>query len=298
MSDKKERNKRAEQKTSKDHTILDIEPNVKEAIESWPRKFAKFIYNSEDGTICFRTPLSWLKLILTTSFYYCLLIGMVYGFYLLFVKVEYGTIDRIQGAPLAHAPPGSIWPTIMKFPDLNIRYEPRECRYCMSVSMNRVLFWEPEVYTGQNPANDTELSKHLQELEEAMKKTGSTLDYSEKMAFVTCDGKDNESKEMLDGLKFRLNTNKNMTSPGFYMRQFPYRRDEGESWKKIILDLSDTRFVSQLQNNKERIKMQCRAWASNIQQDERQSYKGRTRGGADTFVTLKIFENLAKKNPE
>ena len=92
MSYKEEHNKNAEQEiskeTSKDHTILDIGSDVKEAAKSCPTKFATFIYNSEDGTICLRTPLSWLKLILTTAksaIYYCLLVGMVYGFYFAFI---------------------------------------------------------------------------------------------------------------------------------------------------------------------------------------------------------------------
>ena len=287
MSYKEERNKRAEQEMSKDHTILNIGSDVKEAIESCPTKFTTFIYNSEDGTICLRTPLSWLKLILTTVIYYCLLAGMVYGFYLAFLAIEYSTTDPKEGvkAPLAHAPPGSIWPTILKSPDLNIRYEPLECKYCMSVSMNRVFFWEPEAYTGKNS-----------QLEQAMKKTNSIVNYSENMAFVSCDGKDNESKDLLKGLKFSLESN--MKSPGFKASQFPYGKGEEESWKKVILNLTETQFVLNPNKNKERVKMQCLVWANNIDQEERQSYKGTTRGGAETFVTHAIFDFLGGKDPK
>ena len=181
-----EDDKSAEQEIAKDHTILDIESDVEEATGAYPdpKKFMTFIYNSEDETFCLLTPLSWLKLILTTAIYYCLLVGMVSGFYFLFLSIEYSTTDPKEDAkaPFAHAPPGSIWPTILKSPDLNIRYEPLECKYCMSVSMNKVFFWEPEAYTGKNS-----------DLEEAMKKTNSTVNYTENMAFVSCDGKDKES---------------------------------------------------------------------------------------------------------
>ena len=292
MSYKEERNKSAEQEiskeTSKDHTILDIGSDVKEAAKSCPTKFATFIYNSEDGTICLRTPLSWLKLILTTAIYYCLLVGMVSGFYFLFLSIEYSTTDPKEEAkaPFAHAPPGSIWPTILKSPDLNIRYEPQECKYCMSVSMNKVFFWEPEAYTGKNS-----------DLEQAMKKTNSTVNYTENMAFVSCDGKDKESKDLLDGLKFRLKSD--MKSPGFYAGQFPYGSKDGEeSWKKVILDLTETPFVLKRDKNKERLKMKCLVWAKNVDQKEKQSYKGRTRGGAESYVTHAIFDFLSGKDPK
>ena len=80
------------------------------------------------------------------------------------------------------------------------------------------------------------------------------------LVFVSCDGKDKKSKEMLEGLKFKLKDN--MTAPGFHAKQFPFGHNE-ETWPQLILDLTNTRFVQQ-HELEQRLNLQCRAWANNI----------------------------------
>ena len=93
---------------------------------------------------------------------------------------------------------------------------------------------------------------------------------------------------MLEGLKFKLKDN--MTAPGFHAKQFPFGHNE-ETWPQLILDLTNTRFVQQ-HELEQRLNLQCRAWANNIDQESRESYKGTTRGGVDKKVSLEEFQEL------
>jgi len=151
----------------------------------------------------------------------------------------------------------SHYPGILTQPGLNIRCSNllnhgkdinRDCdTNLLSININKMFNWKPVPYT---------MEDHPETMKEGLKELEIPLPMPENFIFVTCNGREEQDKENLQGMR--------VTSlPGFPASGFPWMGNPASWQEPVTLDLSNSQ-VARSKNNTV-VFMECRAWARNIQ---------------------------------
>jgi len=210
---------------------------------------------------------SWIRILIVTAVWW----GVVFGFYclcfFLMHLVLYGSGNDAQPY---FARDFKKYPGILNQPGLNIAcLKPKEtnikegCNTAeLSISVNKIFNFKPNPYT----------KEELLDLLEGVAKEN----LNEKMIHVTCEGRKEEDKDNLKGMKIRGE------SIGIKVDKFPWTVDT-EDWPQVTFDLSSTKVVMDKMKNK-KVSVECRAWAKNINREDRHVDKMTPRGGALSVI--------------
>jgi len=218
--------------------------------------------------------LSWVRILIVTAVWW----GVVFGFYclcfFLMHLVLYGSGNDAQPY---FARDFKKYPGILNQPGLNIAcLKPKEtninegCNTAeLSISVNKILNFKP------NPFSKEELPDGL---EDKLKNLGVAKEnIIEKMIYVTCEGRKEEDKDNLEGMKIS-----GESTLGIKVDRFPWTVDT-EDWPQVSFDLSSTKVVmDKLKNTK--VSVECRAWDKNINREDRHVDKMTPRGGALSVI--------------
>jgi hypothetical protein len=207
--------------------------------------------------------LSWIRILLVTAIWWVFVAGFFCLCFLLMNQILYGSKDT-QPYFVRNF---MKYPGILDQPGLNIKCrnlmrgeEDSSCdTTSLSIGINKIYNWKPETFTNEdNP--ETSIYVGTANMKEDLKKMGVTELPTEDLVYVTCNGRKQEDKDNLEGIKM-------IGVPGFNVDGFPWM-GKNETWlKPLSLDLSNS--AAAKSNAKRRVFMECRAWAKNIKMGER-----------------------------
>jgi len=215
-----------------------------------------------------RSFLSWLRILLLTVFWWCFVIGFFCLCFFLMNIILYGSDNEEQPY---FARDFVKYPGILDQPSLNIKCLNREksdnCDTTeLAVSINKIFNFKPVPFTKD------EIPK---ELSEKLKSLGAHEGLLEKNTiYVTCEGRKDEDKENLKGMKIGMPNSRD--SLGIDVAVFPWSAQRNP-WPYVYFDLSKTKVV--LDKTKQSVFIECKAWAKNINREDRFVNKRTPRGG-------------------
>ena len=210
---------------------------------------------------------SWIRILLVTTIWWSFVAGFFCLCFFLMNQIIYGS----QDAQPYFARNFEKYPGILNQPSLNIKCQkPKDdkkpwenCDTTMlSIEINKMFKFVPESY-----------EEYPKEMVDVLKKLGVTGELKKKHVFVTCEGRKEEDKVNLEGMKFEEDP-----YPGFDVTNFPWTEDIKKSWIGISFDLSSSKVVSEKTDVK--VHMECKAWAKNIKTEIRFVDKKTPQGGA------------------
>jgi len=218
----------------------------------------------------------WIRILVVTAVWW----GFVFGFYCLCFFLMYLVLYGSGNDAQPYFPRSFMkYPEIFVQPGLNIKClmsrETNTMESCntteLSVSVNKIFNFVPYPYIqGEFP----------DEVVDELKRLGIALKGLERnMMFVTCDGRKQEDKDDLEGMKISSG------SRGIRIDKFPWTVDT-EDWPQVSFDLSSTKVV--MDKKKKKVSVECRAWAWNIDTEDRFVDKMTPRGGA---LSVFCFDN-------
>jgi len=215
-----------------------------------------------------RSFLSWLRILLLAVFWWCFVIGFFCLCFFLMNMILYGSDNDEQPY---FARDFVKYPGILDQPGLNIKCLNREkSENCdtteLAVSVNKIFNFKPVPFTKD------EIPK---ELSEKLESLGAHEGLLEKNIYVTCEGRKDKDKDNLKGMKIgRPNSSDSL---GIDVSVFPWSAQRNP-WPYVYFDLSKTKVV--LDKTTQRVFIECKAWAKNIDIEDRFVNKRTPRGGA------------------
>ena len=207
--------------------------------------------------------LSWIRILSVTAAWWSFVIGFFCLCFFLMNLIIYGS-DDIQPYFVRDF---KKYPGILNQPSLNImclNNEEMTSPSCdttkLVIRVNKIFNFKPDPY-----AKD----ERPRELNDILTNLGVAEGLLEDQVYVTCEGRKQEDKKNLQGMK--------LDTAGMSVDEFPWTAEK-ESWPEVILDLSNTKIV--VGKYKDAVAMECRAWAKNIEREDRHVDKKTPRGGA------------------
>jgi len=228
--------------------------------------------------------LSWIRILSVTAVWWSFVIGFFCLCFFFMNLIIYGTDNDIQPYFVRDF---KKYPGILNQPSLNIMcLDPEEKKESCNttklvIRVNKIFNFKPDPY-----AKDERPS----ELGDKLTNLGVTEGLLENQIYVTCEGRKEEDRSNLQGMK--LSRDDPGDTAGMSVDEFPWTAEK-ESWPKVILDLSDTKIVKD--SYKDAVIMECRAWAKNIEREDRNVDKKTPRGGV---LAIFCFNNGKIVNTE
>ena len=219
--------------------------------------------------------LSWIRILLVAAIWWSLVAGFFCICFFLMNQILYGSEDDQP----YFARTFMKYPGILNQPSLNIKcLKPDNVQVkkgCdttkLSIGINKIFNFEPKSFAKDEVPEG---------LRDKLNKLGVTGELADNVVHVTCEGLKDEDKENLEGMKI------NSGESGFPFDKFPWTKNK-ENWPKVSLDLSSSKVVKG--KVKQKVMLECRAWAKNIEREERFVDKKTPRGGA--LVALCFDDN-------
>jgi len=214
--------------------------------------------------------LSWIRILSVTALWWCFVIGF-------FCLCFYLMLLMIYGAGWYRMHPYFVrdfgkYPGILNQPSLNIkcwqseRMTPPNCdTNKLAVRVNKIFNFKPDPYAkDERPRELIDKLTNVRVTEEQL---------LENQVYVTCEGRKQKDKENLQGMKIH-----NGYTAGMNVDEFPWtKRTKRKSWPKVVLDLEGTKIAQG--SDKDTVFIECRAWAKNIEREDRHVDKKTPRGG-------------------
>jgi len=213
---------------------------------------------------------SWIRILSVTAVWWGFVIGFFCLCFLFMNLIIYGTDNDIQPYFVRDF---KKYPGILNQPSLNIMcLNPEEKKESCNttilvIRVNKIFNFKPDPY-----AKD----ERPRELDEKLTNLGVAEELSaENQVFVTCEGRKQEDKDNLQGMK--------LGNAALSVDEFPWIAEK-ESWPQVTLDLRNSKIVEG--KYKDAVVMECRAWAKNIEREDRHVDKKTPRGGVLAIFCL------------
>jgi len=222
--------------------------------------------------------LSWIRIFLVTAIWWSFVAGFFCFCFFLMNEILYGSNKSVQPY---FARTFMKYPGILNQPSLNIMClkskvdNIRTKENCdtaeLSVSVNKIFNFVPVPYAKDNlPKELVEKLQSLGVTEEGMLQDGKT------MVYVTCEGRKQEDIDSLEGMIIR--TKISGETSGIDVTEFPWTPEtDNISWPQVSFDLSSSKVIKDM--TKKKVVMTCKAWAENIDREDRNVDKKTPRGG-------------------
>ena len=211
---------------------------------------------------------SWIRILTVTAVWWSFVIGFFCLCFFLMHEILYSSEKNTQPYFSRNF---MKYPGILNQPSLNIlclKSEKEQVKKCdtaeLSISVNKIFNFVPEPFAKE-------------ELPEELKVKLNTLgvavsELPDNQVYVTCDGRKQEDKDNLEGMKIKPD------EAGINAVEFPWT-EEKQSWPQVSLDLSNSKVVMAKHKDKVKVFMECKAWAKNIEREDRFVDKKTPRGG-------------------
>jgi len=214
--------------------------------------------------------LSWIRILSVTAVWWSFVIGFFCLCFFLMNLIIYGADNDIQPYFVRDF---KKYPGILNQPSLNIEClnsedmtSPKCDTTKLVIRVNKIFNFKPDPYSKD---------ERPRELNDKLTNLGVTEGLLENQVYVTCEGRKQQDKDNLQGMK--VSRDNPGDSAGMSVDVFPWT-DEKKSWPKVTFDLSNTTIVTG--DKKDTVFMECRAWAKNIERENRHVDKKVPRGGA------------------
>ena len=211
---------------------------------------------------------SWIRILAVTAVWWSFVIGFLCLCFFLMHEILYSSEKNTQPYFSRNF---MKYPGILDQPSLNImclKSEKKQDKKCdtaeLGISVNKIFNFVPKPF-----AKD--------EIPEELKAKFNTLGVNvdkipDNQVYVTCDGRRQDDKDNLAGMKVKQD------EAGINAVEFPWT-SEKQSWPQVSLDLSNTKVVMAKTKHKVKVVMVCKAWAKNIEREDRFVDKKTPRGG-------------------
>jgi len=219
--------------------------------------------------------LSWIRILSVTAVWWGFVIGFFCLCFFFMNSIIYGADKDIQPYFVRDF---KKYPGILNQPSLNIMCLNSEDKKesCnsnkLAIRVNKIFNFKPDPY-----AKD----ERPRELGDKLTDLGVAEGLLENQIYVTCEGRKEGDKGNLRGMK--LSRDNPGDTAGMSVDEFPWTAEK-KSWPQVILDLSNTTIVKD--NKKDAVVMECRAWAKNIEREDRHVDKKTPRGGVLAIFCL------------
>jgi len=216
------------------------------------------------GGLLDRSLFSWIRILFVTAVWWSFIAGFFCLCFYLTHMLLYGTVDyHFRNQPY-FIRTFNKYPGIFYQPGLNIQCNAKSCASNkISIAINKIYNFIPDPYSISDDTFNAKIKPKLRD----MGISNMTDDSSQ--VFVTCEGGDEVSKVLLDGMKV-------VDGFGFSVSNFPWT--ENKDWsERVILDFGTSFVVENM--IKATVKLDCVAWAKNIDQSEMLVDKGIPYGG-------------------
>jgi len=220
--------------------------------------------------------LSWIRILLVTAIWWSFVTGFFCLSFFLMNEILYGSNNSAQPY---FARTFMKYPGILNQPSLNImclkstvNNTKESCDTAeLSVRVNKIFNFVPLPYSKDKlPKELVEKLASLGVTEEKM------LQEKKKMVYVTCEGRKQEDKVSLEGMIIK--TKFPGETSGIKVTEFPWNTEtDKNSWPQVSFDLSKTKVIRDM--TKQKVVMTCKAWAKNIEREDRSVDKKTPRGG-------------------
>jgi len=222
--------------------------------------------------------LSWIRILLVTAIWWSFVAGFFCLCFFLMNEIVYGSNNSVQPY---FARTFMKYPGILNQPSLNVMCMESKVKNIktkescdtadLSVGLNKIFNFVPVPYAKDKLPNElVEKLKSLGVTEERM------LQDEKNMVYVTCEGRKQEDKESLQGMIIR--TKLSGETSGIDVTAFPWSSEtDKNSWPQVSFDLSSTKVIKDM--TKKKVVMTCKAWAENIEREDRSVDKKTPRGG-------------------
>jgi len=213
--------------------------------------------------------LSWIRILSVTAVWWGFVLGFVCLCFFLMNLIIYPSDDSQP----YFARSFQKYPGILNQPSLNIMcLTPEKTKESCNtnelvIRVNKIFNFRPD------PLTKDERPK---ELNDKLAILGVADIVEDNQVYVTCEGGNQEAKDNLKGMKIR--TNNTGDTAGIPVSGFPWIDVKSSQWPQVIFDLNNTEVVKQ-KKEKTKVVMECKAWANNIEREDRHVDKRTPRGG-------------------
>jgi len=216
------------------------------------------------GGLLDRSLLSWIRILFVTAVWWSFVAGFFCLCFYMTHMMLYGTADYDNRNQPYFIRNFNKYPGIFYQPGLNFQCNAKSCASNkILIAINKIYNFIPDPYSISDDTFNSKIKPKLREMG-----IGNLTDDSAQV-FVTCEGADEVSKLLLDGMKV-------VDGFGFSVSNFPWT--ENKDWsERVVLDFRTSYVVENM--IKAAVKLDCVAWAKNIDQSEMLVDKGLPYGG-------------------
>ena len=210
--------------------------------------------------------LSWIRILSVTAVWWGFVLGFVFLCFFLMNLIIYPSDDSQP----YFARSFQKYPGILNQPSLNIMcLTPEKTKESCNtnelvIRVNKIFNFKPDPYDGRP-----------KELDEKLADLGVAELVVDNQVYVTCEGVKQEDKDNLNGMKIRTNVG---DTTEIRVSVFPWTDAKPSQWPQVIMDLKNTEVVKR-KKKKTKVVMECKAWARNIETEDRHVDKRTPRGG-------------------
>jgi len=221
---------------------------------------------------------SWFRIMFVTSVWWLFVGGFFALSFFFMEEILYKTTNGVQPYFVRNF---LKYPGILHQPGLNIKCNSSGCEdNLLSIQINKIYNWRPLTYTKEdNPETDIHVGKA--NMKKDLSELGIPSDVQENLVYVTCNGRKENDKDNLKGMKIR-------GQPGFDAAMFPWPGKESSTWlQPVVVDVGSSKVVKEARS-RVLVFMECRAWARNIELQQKTVDKKVPNGGG---LAVLCFEN-------